>query len=49
MQEQLEIMKNISRHIAEGADAFLVQEFRYILLYIVVFGGILTVLIGPCK
>ena len=42
-------MKNISQNIAEGADAFLMQEFRYILGYIVVFGGVLCFSIGPRK
>lgn len=47
IQEQLESMKNISQNIAEGADAFLMQEFRYILAYIIVFGGVLCFSIGP--
>lgn len=42
-------MNNISRNIAEGADAFLIQEFRYILAYIVIFGGLLCVFVGPRK
>ena len=40
-------MKAISRSIAEGADAFLLQEFRYIFIYIVVFAIVLGLFIGP--
>lgn len=47
VQEQLESMKAISRSIAEGADAFLLQEFRYIFIYIVVFAIVLGLFIGP--
>lgn len=39
-------MKAISRSIAEGADAFLLQEFRYIFVYIVVFAIVLGISIG---
>ncbi|CDJ38638.1 hypothetical protein ETH_00043550 [Eimeria tenella] len=32
-------MKTIAKNIAEGADTFLLQEFRYILVYVVVFSA----------
>ncbi|KAL8448672.1 hypothetical protein Emed_003581 [Eimeria media] len=47
IQEQLESMNNISRNIAEGADAFLFQEIRYIIVYVIVFGAILGFSVGP--
>ncbi|KAL8270951.1 hypothetical protein Esti_005106 [Eimeria stiedai] len=47
IQEQLESMNNISRNIAEGADAFLFQEIRYIVVYVIVFGAVLGFSVGP--
>ncbi|KAL8450508.1 hypothetical protein Emag_003137 [Eimeria magna] len=47
IQEQLESMNNISRNIAEGADAFLFQEIRYIIVYVIVFGALLGFSVGP--
>ncbi|XP_026193236.1 uncharacterized protein LOC34618784 [Cyclospora cayetanensis] len=47
VQEQLESMKAISRNIADGADAFLLQEFRYMLVYIIAFSVLLCFAVGP--
>lgn len=42
-QHQLQAMKEITRYIADGADAFLLQEYKYMSAYIVVF----SLIIGP--
>lgn len=42
-------MKSISRCIAEGAGAFLKQEFKYMLVYIVCFAIILGVFVSVRK
>lgn len=41
--QQLAIMKRIAKNIAEGAGTFLYQEYRFMLIYIVVF----SIIIGP--
>lgn len=41
--QQLAMMKRIAKNIAEGAGTFLYQEYRYMVVYIVVF----SVIIGP--
>ena len=45
LQKSLGMMQEISQHIAEGATAFLVQEYKYMLVYMVVF----SVIIGPLE
>lgn len=44
--QQLLLMKTISKHIAEGADAFLMQEYKYMSAYIVIFSCIIGPTIG---
>ncbi|CBZ56055.1 hypothetical protein NCLIV_064810 [Neospora caninum Liverpool] len=46
IQQQLNMMKSISRCIAEGAITFLAQEFKYMAVYIVVFSTILGIFVG---
>lgn len=47
LQEQLASMKAISTSIAEGADAFLFQEFRYIFVFILLFSSLICFAVGP--
>ncbi|EER18457.1 H+-translocating inorganic pyrophosphatase TVP1, putative [Perkinsus marinus ATCC 50983] len=44
IQKTLDLMQEISRNIADGATAFLIQEYKYMLVYVVIFSAI----IGPC-
>mmetsp|Transcript_27586 Transcript_27586/g.23648 ORF Transcript_27586/g.23648 Transcript_27586/m.23648 type:complete len:110 (-) Transcript_27586:281-610(-) len=44
IQKTLDLMQEISKNIADGATAFLVQEYKYMLVYVVIFSAI----IGPC-
>ncbi|KFG46504.1 V-type H(+)-translocating pyrophosphatase VP1 [Toxoplasma gondii GAB2-2007-GAL-DOM2] len=46
IQQQLNMMKSISRCIADGAVTFLTQEFKYMAVYIVVFSSILGIFVG---
>eukprot|EP00922_Rhytidocystis_sp_ex-Travisia-forbesii_P009059 GHVS01013204.1.p1 GENE.GHVS01013204.1~~GHVS01013204.1.p1 ORF type:complete len:742 (+),score=79.89 GHVS01013204.1:121-2346(+) len=43
---QLALMKKISNHIAEGANAFLAQEYKYMAVYIVLFSCVIGPFIG---
>ena len=46
MAKSLESMKDISKNIADGATSFLVQEYKYMLIYVVVFSIIIGVVEG---
>ncbi|PFH38143.1 V-type H(+)-translocating pyrophosphatase VP1 [Besnoitia besnoiti] len=46
IQQQLHMMKSISKCIAEGAGTFLKQEFKYMAVYVVVFSAVLGVFIN---
>lgn len=43
VSKALRVMKEISDHIAEGATTFLIYEYKYMLMYVVVF----SMLMGP--
>jgi H(+)-translocating pyrophosphatase len=43
VSKALRVMKEISEHIADGATTFLIYEYKYMLMYVLVF----SVLMGP--
>ncbi|KAF4747724.1 hypothetical protein FOZ63_015478, partial [Perkinsus olseni] len=44
VEKSLKMMREVSAHIAEGATAFLVEEYKYLLVYIIVFGIVIGVI-----
>ncbi|KAF4676391.1 hypothetical protein FOL47_006305 [Perkinsus chesapeaki] len=43
VEKSLKMMRQVSAHIAEGATAFLVEEYKYLLVYIIIFGIVIGV------
>ncbi|KAF8819476.1 V-type H(+)-translocating pyrophosphatase VP1 [Cardiosporidium cionae] len=44
--QQVSRMKIISNHIAKGADAFLYEEYKFMLIYMIVFSVVLFLVVG---
>jgi inorganic pyrophosphatase len=44
--KSLEAMKDIAKNIADGATAFLAQEYKYLMIYVIIFSAIIGPLIN---
>merc|ERR1719321_1159745 len=44
-EEKIKKMNDISGFIAEGAETFLIEEAKYMLVYMIIFGGLIYMLI----
>merc|ERR1719426_558539 len=45
VEEKIKKMNDISGFIAEGAETFLIEEAKYMLVYMIIFGGLIYMLI----
>jgi len=46
VQEQLATMKSVAGFIADGANAFLIEEYKYLSIYVVIFSAIIGPVVG---
>ncbi|EER01549.1 H+-translocating inorganic pyrophosphatase TVP1, putative [Perkinsus marinus ATCC 50983] len=44
VDKSLKMMREVSAHIADGATAFLIEEYKYLFVYVIVFGIVIGVI-----